>query len=103
MTGHLAFLVVFLCRFQHLNTPPLPSRFHGNDQCVCGDVSVTERYSQVQWDAFAVEVLDTLYNTAPISMHCNQSTARLFPVSAPVSHTHVHTHSHTVMNSQASN
>uniref|UniRef100_A0AAQ5YUQ4 Dopamine beta-hydroxylase n=1 Tax=Amphiprion ocellaris TaxID=80972 RepID=A0AAQ5YUQ4_AMPOC len=55
------------------------NRFHGNDQCVCGEVSVTEQYSQLQWDAFSGEVLDSLYNTAPISMHCNQSTARLFP------------------------
>ncbi|KAM9841689.1 dopamine beta-hydroxylase [Aulostomus maculatus] len=55
------------------------NRFHGNDQCVCGEVSVTEQYSQLQWDSFAAKVLDTLYNTAPFSMHCNQSTARLFP------------------------
>uniref|UniRef100_A0A3Q2QMA9 Dopamine beta-hydroxylase n=1 Tax=Fundulus heteroclitus TaxID=8078 RepID=A0A3Q2QMA9_FUNHE len=39
----------------------------------------TEQYAQVHWDDFAGEVLNTLYNTAPISMHCNQSTARLFP------------------------
>ncbi|KAG7223902.1 hypothetical protein INR49_015158 [Caranx melampygus] len=52
---------------------------HGNDQCVCGEVSVTEQYSQLHWDTFTGEVLDSLYNTAPISMHCNQSTARLFP------------------------
>uniref|UniRef100_A0A8C9X231 Dopamine beta-hydroxylase n=1 Tax=Sander lucioperca TaxID=283035 RepID=A0A8C9X231_SANLU len=56
------------------------NRFHGNDQCVCGEVGVTEQYSQLQWDAFTTEVLDSLYNTAPISMHCNQSNARLFPV-----------------------
>ncbi|KAM9338516.1 dopamine beta-hydroxylase [Symphorus nematophorus] len=55
------------------------NRFHGNDQCVCGDVSVTEQFSQLQWDAFSAEVLDSLYNTAPVSMHCNQSTAHLFP------------------------
>uniref|UniRef100_A0A3B4T2N5 Dopamine beta-hydroxylase n=1 Tax=Seriola dumerili TaxID=41447 RepID=A0A3B4T2N5_SERDU len=53
--------------------------FQGNDQCVCGEVSVTEQYSQLQWDMFTGEVLDSLYNTAPISMHCNQSSARLFP------------------------
>uniref|UniRef100_A0A3B4G1F7 Dopamine beta-hydroxylase n=1 Tax=Pundamilia nyererei TaxID=303518 RepID=A0A3B4G1F7_9CICH len=53
--------------------------FHGNDQCVCGEVSVTEQFSQLEWDEFTGEVLDSLYNTAPISMHCNQSTARLFP------------------------
>uniref|UniRef100_A0A8C3A4L1 Dopamine beta-hydroxylase n=1 Tax=Cyclopterus lumpus TaxID=8103 RepID=A0A8C3A4L1_CYCLU len=62
------------------------NRFHGNDQCVCGEVGVTEQYSQLQWDTFTEEVLDSLYNTAPISMHCNQSSARLFPVS-PQSHT----------------
>lgn len=55
------------------------NRFHGNDQGVYGEVSVTEQYSQLHWDAFAGEVLDSLYNTAPISMHCNQSTALLFP------------------------
>uniref|UniRef100_A0A3Q3KC55 Dopamine beta-hydroxylase n=1 Tax=Monopterus albus TaxID=43700 RepID=A0A3Q3KC55_MONAL len=55
------------------------NRFHGNDQCVCGEVSVTEQFSQLQWDTFTGEVLDSLYNTAPISMHCNQSTAVLFP------------------------
>ncbi|XP_005729398.1 dopamine beta-hydroxylase [Pundamilia nyererei] len=55
------------------------NRFHGNDQCVCGEVSVTEQFSQLEWDEFTGEVLDSLYNTAPISMHCNQSTARLFP------------------------
>lgn len=55
------------------------NRFHGNDQCVCGETSVTDQYSQLQWDMFSGEVLDSLYNTAPISMHCNQSTARLFP------------------------
>ncbi|KAM6902566.1 dopamine beta-hydroxylase [Xenentodon cancila] len=55
------------------------NRFHGNDQCVCGEASVTEQYVQLHWDGFTGEVLDSLYNTAPISMHCNQSTARLFP------------------------
>uniref|UniRef100_A0A8C6VZS4 Dopamine beta-hydroxylase n=1 Tax=Nothobranchius furzeri TaxID=105023 RepID=A0A8C6VZS4_NOTFU len=57
------------------------NRFNGNDQCVCGEVGVTEQFSQLHWDGFTVEVLDSLYNTAPISMHCNQSIARLFPVS----------------------
>uniref|UniRef100_A0A8D3BDD8 Dopamine beta-hydroxylase n=1 Tax=Scophthalmus maximus TaxID=52904 RepID=A0A8D3BDD8_SCOMX len=57
--------------------------FHGNDQCVCGEVSVTEQYSQLQWDAFTEEVLNSLYNTAPITMHCTQSTARPFPTFQP--------------------
>ncbi|KAK9532692.1 hypothetical protein VZT92_010066 [Zoarces viviparus] len=55
------------------------NRFNGKDQCVCSEVGVTEQYSQLQWDAFTGQVLDSLYNTAPISMHCNQSSARLFP------------------------
>ncbi len=58
-----------------------PSRFQGNDQCVCGEVSVTEQYNQLQWDAFTVDVLDSLYNTSPISMHCNRSNGDFFPVS----------------------
>lgn len=42
---------------------------------------MTEQYSQVHWDQFSVKVLNSLYNTSPISMHCNQSYARSFPVS----------------------
>ncbi|XP_068190721.1 dopamine beta-hydroxylase [Antennarius striatus] len=55
------------------------NRFHGNDQCVCSEVSVTEQFSQIQWDSFTGEVLNSLYSTAPISMHCNQSSVTLFP------------------------
>ncbi|XP_017266055.1 dopamine beta-hydroxylase [Kryptolebias marmoratus] len=55
------------------------NRFNGNDQCVCSEVSVTEQFSQLQWDEFTAEVLDSLYNTSPFYMHCNQSTAHLFP------------------------
>ncbi|XP_054612161.1 dopamine beta-hydroxylase [Dunckerocampus dactyliophorus] len=55
------------------------NRFQGKDECVCGEDSVTARYSRLEWDSFSTQVLDSLYKTAPISMHCNQSTARLFP------------------------
>uniref|UniRef100_A0A3Q3XAS5 Dopamine beta-hydroxylase n=1 Tax=Mola mola TaxID=94237 RepID=A0A3Q3XAS5_MOLML len=55
------------------------TNFHGNDQCVCGEQNVTEQFYQVQWDPFAVEMLKSLYNTAPVYMHCNQSDAHLFP------------------------
>lgn len=48
---------------------------------MCGEVGVAQQYSQVRWDSFAVEVLGSLYSTAPVSMHCNQSDARSFPVS----------------------
>lgn len=49
---------------------------------MCGEPGVTQQYAQVHWDPFAVGVLDSLYNTAPIYMHCNQSDARSFPVSS---------------------
>ncbi|CAL8387230.1 unnamed protein product [Boreogadus saida] len=55
------------------------NRFQGRDQCVCGEAGVTQQFSALHWDPFSGEVLDSLYNNAPISMHCNQSSARLFP------------------------
>ncbi|XP_061911121.1 dopamine beta-hydroxylase [Entelurus aequoreus] len=55
------------------------TRFQGQEACVCGEDSVTDQYSRLQWDMFSTQVLDLLYTTSPISMHCNQSTARLFP------------------------
>ncbi|XP_072310015.1 dopamine beta-hydroxylase [Eucyclogobius newberryi] len=55
------------------------NRFHGDDHCACGDPDVTDQYNQLKWDAFTAEVLDSLYNTAPFTMHCNQSNAKLFP------------------------
>ncbi|KAM9820161.1 dopamine beta-hydroxylase [Neosynchiropus ocellatus] len=55
------------------------NRYNGDDQCVCGEPSVSDQYSQLHWDTFSSTVLDSLYNTAPYSMHCNQSSARLFP------------------------
>ncbi|XP_061071604.1 dopamine beta-hydroxylase [Conger conger] len=55
------------------------NRFQGRDPCDCGQTSVTERFYSLTWDTFSAEVLNSLYNTAPISMHCNQSTAMQFP------------------------
>ncbi|KAG7477279.1 hypothetical protein MATL_G00092850, partial [Megalops atlanticus] len=55
------------------------NRFQGDDPCSCGQSSVTEQFSSLTWDTFTAEVLNSLYNTAPISMHCNKSTAELFP------------------------
>ncbi|XP_076141090.1 dopamine beta-hydroxylase [Alosa pseudoharengus] len=57
----------------------LINRFHGDDTCTCARPDVTEQYNSLHWDAFSAEVLDSLYTTSPISMHCNQSTAKLFP------------------------
>ncbi|XP_030623764.1 dopamine beta-hydroxylase [Chanos chanos] len=57
----------------------LINRFHGDDTCSCAQKSVEEQFSSLTWDSFSGEVLNSLYNTSPISMHCNQSTAELFP------------------------
>lgn len=76
------FSVVLVCQSAKLAHLSL-RRFQGGEQCVCGEVGVTQQYSQVRWDPFAVEVLHSLYSTAPVSMHCNQSDARSFPVSPP--------------------
>ncbi|XP_022536658.2 dopamine beta-hydroxylase [Astyanax mexicanus] len=57
----------------------LINRFHGGEGCSCSQRSVEEEFSSVSWDQFSEEVLNSLYTTSPISMHCNQSTAELFP------------------------
>uniref|UniRef100_A0A4W5P690 Dopamine beta-hydroxylase n=1 Tax=Hucho hucho TaxID=62062 RepID=A0A4W5P690_9TELE len=57
------------------------NRFQGGDACSCGQTSVMDQFSSLSWDSFSGEVLNSLYNTAPISMACNQSSAKLFPVS----------------------
>ncbi|KAF5893885.1 dopamine beta-hydroxylase-like, partial [Clarias magur] len=53
--------------------------FHGGEGCSCSQTSVEDEFSSVTWDAFSAEVLDSLYTTSPISMHCNRSTAERFP------------------------
>ncbi|KAJ8401960.1 hypothetical protein AAFF_G00375410 [Aldrovandia affinis] len=55
------------------------NRFQGGDPCSCGQTDVREQFASLTWDTFSGEVLNSLYNTSPISMHCNQSTAQLFP------------------------
>uniref|UniRef100_A0A3B4CH29 Dopamine beta-hydroxylase n=1 Tax=Pygocentrus nattereri TaxID=42514 RepID=A0A3B4CH29_PYGNA len=57
----------------------LINRFHGGEGCSCSQKTVEEEFSTVSWDSFSEEVLNSLYTTSPISMHCNQSTAELFP------------------------
>ncbi|TRY74120.1 hypothetical protein DNTS_026669 [Danionella cerebrum] len=53
--------------------------FQGRESCSCPQTSVEEQFASLSWDSFSTEVLNSLYITAPISMHCNQSTAQLFP------------------------
>ncbi|XP_060764933.1 dopamine beta-hydroxylase [Neoarius graeffei] len=55
------------------------NRFHGSEGCSCAQTSVEDEFSSVTWDSFSAKVLDSLYTTSPISMHCNRSTAELFP------------------------
>ncbi|XP_076875205.1 dopamine beta-hydroxylase [Brachyhypopomus gauderio] len=57
----------------------LINRYHGGEGCSCSLTSVEDEFSSVAWDAFSGEVLSSLYSTSPITMHCNQSTAELFP------------------------
>ncbi|KAI4876393.1 hypothetical protein NFI96_017858 [Prochilodus magdalenae] len=57
----------------------LINRFHGGEGCSCSQKTVEEEFASVSWDSFSEEVLSSLYTTSPITMHCNQSTAELFP------------------------
>lgn len=80
---HTHLLFPSFSSLKHPNVGLVLPRFQGGEQqCVCGEVGVAQQYSQVRWDPFAMEVLSSLYSTAPVSMHCNQSDARSFPVSS---------------------
>ncbi|RXN07712.1 dopamine beta-hydroxylase [Labeo rohita] len=57
----------------------LINRFQGRESCSCPGTTVEEQFSSLTWDSFSGEVLNSLYLSSPISMHCNQSTAVLFP------------------------
>ncbi|XP_070811803.1 dopamine beta-hydroxylase [Pituophis catenifer annectens] len=56
----------------------LLDRFNDEDICTCPDASVTRQFSSVSWNLFSREVLRALYDSAPISMHCNKSSAVRF-------------------------
>nr|XP_005990707.1 PREDICTED: dopamine beta-hydroxylase [Latimeria chalumnae] len=55
------------------------NRFNNEEICMCPQASVTEQYNSVPWNSFSRDVLQSLYDFAPISMHCNKSTALRFP------------------------
>ncbi|KAM6431277.1 dopamine beta-hydroxylase [Liasis olivaceus] len=57
----------------------LLNRFNDEDICTCPDTSVAKQFSSVPWNSFSREVLKALYDFAPISMHCNKSSAVRFP------------------------
>ncbi|XP_052524243.1 dopamine beta-hydroxylase [Tympanuchus pallidicinctus] len=55
------------------------NRFNDEEVCTCPQVSVPEQFSSIPWNAFNRDVLKSLYNFAPISVHCNKSSAVRFP------------------------
>lgn len=59
------------------------TRFSGEEVCTCPQVSVPERFASVPWNSFNRDMLKALYGFAPISMHCNKSSAVSFEVCKP--------------------
>ncbi|CAM4677365.1 unnamed protein product, partial [Caretta caretta] len=57
----------------------LVNRFNDEEICVCPQASIRQQLSSVPWNAFNRDVLKSLYDFAPISMHCNKSSAVRFP------------------------
>ncbi|XP_029468388.1 dopamine beta-hydroxylase [Rhinatrema bivittatum] len=57
----------------------LINRFDDDEICTCPQASVTQQFSSIHWTPFSRDVLKALYSSAPISMHCNQSSAIRFP------------------------
>lgn len=55
-------------------------RFNDEEVCTCPQVSVPQQFYSVPWNTFNRDVLKSLYSFAPISMHCNKSSAVQFPV-----------------------
>nr|XP_060466422.1 dopamine beta-hydroxylase [Panthera onca] len=56
----------------------LVNRFNGEEVCTCPQASVPEQFAAVPWNSFNRDVLRALYGFAPISMHCNKSSAVSF-------------------------
>uniref|UniRef100_A0ABM5F5Y1 Dopamine beta-hydroxylase n=2 Tax=Pogona vitticeps TaxID=103695 RepID=A0ABM5F5Y1_9SAUR len=56
----------------------LVDRFDDEAVCTCPEASVTQQFSSVPWNSFNRDVLQSLYDFAPISMHCNKSSAVRF-------------------------
>ncbi|XP_048415023.1 dopamine beta-hydroxylase isoform X1 [Stegostoma tigrinum] len=47
--------------------------------CSCPQVPVTQQFEAVPWSPFSSQVLKAMYDFAPISVHCNKSSAVSFP------------------------
>nr|XP_031529572.1 dopamine beta-hydroxylase isoform X2 [Vicugna pacos] len=63
----------FLQKFFHL-----VNRFNSEEVCTCPQASVPEQFASVPWNSFSRQVLGALYGFAPISVHCNKSSAVRF-------------------------
>ncbi|XP_032489906.1 dopamine beta-hydroxylase [Phocoena sinus] len=63
----------FLQKYFHL-----VNRFNSEEVCTCPQTSVPEQFASVPWNSFNRQVLKALYSFAPISMHCNKSSAVRF-------------------------
>ncbi|XP_012375079.1 dopamine beta-hydroxylase isoform X2 [Dasypus novemcinctus] len=60
----------FLQKYFHL-----VNRFDSEDICTCPQASVPQQFAAVPWNSFNRDVLKALYDFAPISVHCNKSSA----------------------------
>ncbi|KFV50101.1 Dopamine beta-hydroxylase, partial [Tyto alba] len=58
----------------------LVNRFNDEEVCTCPQASITQQFYSVPWNTFNRDVLKSLYSFAPISVHCNKSSAVRFPV-----------------------
>ncbi|KAM8802416.1 dopamine beta-hydroxylase [Rhynchonycteris naso] len=63
----------FLQKYFHL-----VNRFNSEEVCTCPLTSVPEQFASVPWNSFSRDMLKALYGFAPISMHCNKSSAVRF-------------------------
>lgn len=59
------------------------ARFNSEEVCTCPQASVPEQFASVPWNSFSRDVLEALYGFAPISVHCNKSSAVRFQVRGP--------------------
>ncbi|XP_029775390.1 dopamine beta-hydroxylase [Suricata suricatta] len=63
----------FLQKYFHL-----VNSFNDKEVCTCAQASVTDQFESVPWNSFSREMLRALYGFAPISVHCNKSSAVRF-------------------------
>ncbi|NXF96867.1 DOPO hydroxylase, partial [Eubucco bourcierii] len=57
----------------------LVNRFNDEEVCMCPQVSIPLQFTSVPWNTFNRDILKSLYSFAPISVHCNKSSAVRFP------------------------